>query len=214
VDAGQPDDAMFQGAGGGARMASRHSLLIRPAKIVCGVRELPCVIRDVSEIGISIRSFVPLPDADEFHIEMLTGERFAVEPIWAEHLAAGFRFAEPVDLDLIITGKGRHPSRPVRLTLQVPALLKTDGISYPVVVGNMSQHGAQIECKTQLAIHQKVQIKSDCVPKIDAVVRWRRGNFYGLVFEQTFQLKELSDVVVRIHGSFAFLKAGAAMAQG
>jgi len=208
LDAAQDAVQATGNAGTDARAEVRHSLLIRPAKIICGPRELPCVIRDVSENGISVRSFVPLPDADSFELELLSGERYDLEPVWAEELAAGFRFVGEVDLEQILTGKGKYPPRPVRLTLQVPALMKADGLSHPVTLANISQHGAQIECSQPLAVHQKVQIKSDCVPRLDALVRWRRGNFYGLVFEQTFQLKELSDVAVRIHGSFAFLKAG------
>jgi hypothetical protein len=51
-----------------------------------------------------------------------------------------------------------------------------------------------------------VVLQSDCLPRIHAKVRWRKDEQYGVVFEETFKLAELSALAVRIHSSFAFLR--------
>jgi hypothetical protein len=188
------------------RGSERFALLIRPAKIVCGRFEYPCVMRDVSDSGVSVRLFHPMGEHQDWAIEMLSGERLAMEPVWLEGLAAGFRFANPVDLDLILANAGPYPNRPVRLTMNVPAILEHAGGKSHVALINISQQGARLKAKDYLALGQLVVLQSDCLPRIHAKVRWRKDEQYGVVFEETFKLAELSALAVRIHSSFSFLR--------
>ena len=192
---------------GDRRGGARFALLIRPAKLVCGRFEYPCVMRDVSEDGISVRLFHPIAEHDEWAIEMLSGDRYAIEPIWQEGLAAGFRFAQRVDLDQILANAGPYPNRPVRLTMDVPAILEHGAHKSHITLHNLSQQGARLSSIDYLALGQLVVLQSDCLPRIHAKVRWRKNEEYGVVFEETFKLAELSALAVRIHASFAFLRA-------
>ena len=196
-------------AGSDLRGSARFALLIRPAKVICGRFEYPCVMRDVSETGVSVRLFHPLGDHQEWAIEMLSGERLPLEPVWVEGLAAGFRFTNPVDLDQILANAGPYPNRPVRLTMNVPAIIEHAGTKSNVTLINISQQGAKLSASAYLALGQMVVLQSDCLPRIHAKVRWRKDEQYGLVFEETFKLAELSALAVRIHSSFAFLRGHA-----
>jgi hypothetical protein len=200
------DTAAEAADGAELRGSARFALLIRPAKIVCGRFEYPCVMRDVSESGVSVRLFHPLGEHAQWAIEMLSGERLAIEPVWLEGLAAGFRFAKPVDLDQILANAGPYPNRPVRLTMNVPAILEHAVGKSHVTLLNISQQGARLQAKDYLALGQMVVLQSDCLPRIHAKVRWRKDEQYGVVFEETFKLAELSALAVRIHSSFAFLR--------
>ena len=193
-------------AGSELRGSERFALLIRPAKIICGRFEYPCVMRDVSESGVSVRLFHPLGEHQDWAIEMLSGERLAIEPVWTEGLAAGFRFAKAVDLDQILVNAGPYPNRPVRLAMNVPAIIEHAGGKSHVTLLNISQQGARLKATDYLALGQMVVLQSDCLPRIHAKVRWRKDEQYGVVFEETFKLAELSALAVRIHSSFAFLR--------
>jgi hypothetical protein len=188
------------------RSGTRFALLIRPAKLLCGRFEYPCVMRDVSEDGVSVRLFHPLAEHDRWAIEMLSGDCYPIEPVWQEGLAAGFRFAKPVDLDQILANAGPYPNRPVRLTMEVPAILEHGSRKSHVTLSNISQQGARLESSEYLALGQLVVLQSDCLPRIHAKVRWRKNEQYGVVFEETFKLAELSALAVRIHSSFTFLR--------
>jgi len=190
-----------------ARGAARVALLIRPAKLVSGRFEYPCVMRDVSETGLSIRLFHPLGEHDAWEIEMLGGERYPIEQIWLDGLAAGFRFTQPVDLDQILANAGPYRNRPVRLTVEVPAILEHGSNKSHVTLINISQQGARLMSSDYLALGQLVVLQSDCLPRIYAKVRWRKNEQYGLVFEETFRLAELSALALRIHASVAFQRA-------
>jgi hypothetical protein len=189
------------------RAEARYTLLIQPAKIIEGKREIPCVLRDVSEQGVSVRSFFPLPDKGDLEIELLNGERFAIDPVWHEERSAGFHFKDKVDVSKILSGEGNYPKRPIRLSLRVPAVVLSGVKRIPVKLENISQQGAKVFCEDELAVGQMVILRSDTIPKVHCKVRWRRGNQYGLVFEQTFKLPELAELVVKVQSTFAFLKA-------
>lgn len=187
------------------RHAARFALLIRPAKLVCGPYEYPCVMRDVSEAGLSVRLFHPIPEADGYQIEMLSGDCFAIERVWANGLTAGFRFCVPIDLDQILANAGPFPNRPVRLKMEVPAILEQGTHKSNVRLHNLSQQGAKLSAHDYLALGQMVVLESDCLPRTHAKVCWRNGQQYGVVFEETFKLAELSALAVRIHSSSGFL---------
>ncbi|MEO6040849.1 MAG: PilZ domain-containing protein [Croceibacterium sp.] len=186
------------------RDTARFALLIRPAKVVCGRLEYPCVMRDVSEEGIRIRLFHPLPDGSGYAIEMLGGERYAIQPAWFNGLAAGFRFVEPVRLDRILANAGPFPNRPVRLSIEFPATLECGERKSAVTLNNLSQQGARLTSADYLALGQLVALHSDCLPRIHAKVRWRKDDQYGVVFEETFKLAELSGLAVGIYSSTSY----------
>jgi len=83
--------------------------------------------------------------------------------------------------------------RPPRLNVAVEAVLSTSGLRTPIVVRDISQRGASIECSGWLMIDELVRLECDFLPTLHAKVRWRRPPRYGLVFEQTFRLDELAE---------------------
>lgn len=174
------------------RSAPRFTLLIRAAKIVAPNGEFIAVIRDVSETGISLRGFHALPFGDELFLELQTGERHAIEPVWERGNEAGYRFTGNVDIVRLVAEAGRYPKRKLRINLAFPVDLAFLGRMIRVEVRNLSQQGARIECTERLAIAQPLRIVSDTLPEVRARVRWRKGDDYGLVFDDTFSLSQLA----------------------
>ncbi|WEK45372.1 MAG: PilZ domain-containing protein [Candidatus Andeanibacterium colombiense] len=190
-----------------SRAAPRFTLLIRTAKLICAAGEYLCIIRDASASGASIRTFHPLPQG-QFVLELPNGDRHAIERVWETEGAAGFRFPVPVDIDRLLNNKSRFPKRPVRLRLQLPALISCHGRTAGVVVHNLSQQGAQIESPLYLAIDQKLRLEADNLPLIQARVRWRKGSDYGLVFDDTFQFGELAKLAAQLQGHCTIEQGG------
>jgi hypothetical protein len=183
------------------RRAERFTLLIRTAKLISSSGEFLCVIRDASSTGISIRIFHPLPLGEQLTLELPNGDQHAIERVWERDSSAGFRFSVPVDIDRLLQNKSRFPKRPVRLKLQLPALISCHGTTAGVVVRNISQQGALIESPLRLSIDQKLRLEADTLPVIQASVRWRDGSEYGLVFDDTFQFAELARLAAQLQGN-------------
>lgn len=187
-----------EGAKGGAdmRVAPRFTLLIRAAKVVSAHGEFVGVIRDVSETGISIRFFHQVPSGDPIELHMPSGAVYPIHPKWSRDKEAGFAFAQTVDVQGLINTSDDFPPRPMRLALMFPIRVRTLSAKTEAVIENLSQQGARFECGERFAIDQTVYI--DCeeagvrLKDVRAKIRWRRGNHYGVVFDDTFSLSDFA----------------------
>lgn len=185
----QPEETTDQ------RGSPRFTLLIRNAKIVYPSSEFFCVIRDVSASGVRIKTFHRMPDEEPVYLEVATGERYAVAPVWQGEHIAGLRFREDQDVVGIIREEGPYPKRSLRVMLDVPAKATSLGKSIPVTIENLSQYGARLACEDRLAIEQRIVLSGKNLPEIEATVRWRKGTQYGIAFCRTFRIEELAVLV-------------------
>jgi hypothetical protein len=179
---------------GEQRVAPRVTLLIRPAKLVTPEGEFVCVIRDVSATGVSVRLFHPLPAGEQAMLETETGSQVAMRRMWVRDHEAGFQFDQPIDVTALVGEIGTYRKRKLRIGVELPVTVTVLGQGHPAVIRNLSQQGARIEADMRLAMAQMVRLRSDHLPEIRAKVRWRRGNQYGLVFEDTFSLGEFAQI--------------------
>ena len=184
----EPGDGTAAGNSSEARVAPRFTLLIRTAKLLCAQGEFLCIIRDASRHG-------------QLTLELPNGDQHPIERVWENEGSAGFRFPVPVDIDRLLNNKSRFPKRPVRLKMQLPALISCHGRTAGVVVHNLSQQGAQIESPLHLAIDQSIRLEAEHLPAIQARVRWRKASHYGLVFDDTFQFSELARLAAELQGN-------------
>lgn len=177
------------------RAAPRFTLLIRAAKLVAPQGQFVCVIRDVSATGVSLRGFHPLPASEPLAVELQSGERHAVERVWERGMDSGYRFHEPVEVTHLISESGDYPRRQVRVDIDKTVYVRSTGQTIEARLTNLSQQGARIECPYLLAIGQPLRLIADDLPDISAKVRWREGRRFGLVFDTTFNLRELALLV-------------------
>ena len=177
------------------RSAPRYALLIRTAKIIADGREFLCIIRDASASGLKIRLFSDLPQARELVVELMTGDRYAVELVWMADDYAGLRFAHEIDIErLLDESKGTYPKRQIRLQIAIGGMLHSGGEAVPVIFHNLSQQGACIESEKWLLMNELVRIETGVTPPLFAKVRWRSHPRYGVIFEHTFRLEELARI--------------------
>lgn len=180
------------------RSAPRFTLLIRAAKLIGPQGEFVCVIRDVSETGISMRLFHALPKGKLFELSMPGGEVYTVMPVWERDNQAGFEFTEPVDIAKLIHEAGEYPTRGLRLSVCFPVTITSIKGRSEAIVENLSQQGARIECDGSFAVDQSLFIEGDQFKGARAKVRWREGSHYGLVFDDTLTLGDFARLTARM----------------
>lgn len=184
------------------RAAPRFTLLIRAAKLVSPNGEFVCVIRDVSETGVSVRLFHALPQGAPLELHMPGGGSYEVEAVWGRDNEAGFRFAEAIDVSRMISEAGEYPKRGLRLQVYFPIRISTLTQRAEGFIANLSQQGARIECEGLFAIDQNLRIEAlEPIPEFSEVrakVRWRRDRDYGVVFEDTFTLGDFARLAARL----------------
>lgn len=181
------------------RGAPRFTLLIRAARLVCSQGEFVCVIRDISETGVSVRLFHALPASESFELHMPGGRIYDVRRIWARENEAGFEFASPVEVAEIINEAGEYPKRGLRLGLHFPIIIASLNHRCQGIVENLSQQGARFECDALYAIDETLRISGEGVlVDVRAKVRWRRDRQYGVVFDDTFTLGDFARLAARL----------------
>jgi hypothetical protein len=195
-----PDEAEQDGAE--QRAAPRFTLLIRAAKLVSAQGEFVCVIRDVSESGVSLRLFHALPSCQQYELHTPAGAVYLVERVWGRDNEAGFAFAQTIDVARMINESGEYPKRGLRLGLCFPVRVSTLTQTSEAVVENLSQQGARLECGSLLAIDQNIRIEAPdpagVMRAVRAKVRWRRERLYGVVFDDTFGLGDFARLAARL----------------
>lgn len=181
------------GPAGDRRSAPRFTSLIRAAKLVCAKGEFVCVVRDVSAKGVGVRCFHPIPVGVSMALELQNGERFEIERVRGEGNEASFRFSgDGVEVERLVRETWLYPRRPLRLGIAIPVVLRTLAGPIAAVTENMSQQGCRVETALPLSIAQPIVIESPHLPAIRAKVRWRRGSHAGLVFDDTFSLRDFA----------------------
>lgn len=191
-----------EGPGAEQRAAPRVTLLIRAAKLVSAQGEFVCVIRDVSETGVSVRLFHALPSCKDFALHMPGGAIYEISRVWEKGNEAGFTFVQPVAVDQLVNESSEYPKRGLRLGLCFPVTVHMLAGSFEALVENLSQQGARLTCDRLLAIDQTVRLAlpdgSSKPREVRAKVRWRRENYYGVVFDDTFTLGEFARLAAQL----------------
>lgn len=181
------------------RSATRYISLIRAAKLITGVGEFVCVVRDVSQTGVKVKTFHRLPaNGQPMELELQNGERFGLRPVRQSAGEASFSFARPVVLERLIREHWSHPKRQFRLAVTFPVRLLTNGRSHDAQISNLSQQGARLTTDAHFAVHQLVRIESRDLLNLHAKVRWHRNKMYGMVFEDTFALPQIALLAAQI----------------
>lgn len=188
------DDRNWEGMSGATdqRAAPRFIALIRAAKLICDGREFVCVVRDVSTTGVRLRCFHSIPRGAAIALELQNGDLLPLERVREDEYEASFRFIGEVSIERLLQETASYPRRPLRLNMAIPLTLRTAVGSVAAVTQNISQQGCRVECPTPLALSQPVVVQSEFLPGIRAKVRWRRGTACGLVFDDTFSLKDFA----------------------
>lgn len=182
------------------RGAKRFTMLIRSAKLLIKGKEYLCVIKDVSEEGVSLRLFHDLPEQQGVELELGNGDRYPVEFVRKEDGLAAFRFVEEVDLPRLIEEPNEHRKRPARLSVMLPGTVTGIFGNEMVYITNISQQGARLECERKFAQHQRLKLSAKGLPEIGAKVRWCRNSECGIVFENTFGFEEFAKLAAAIQG--------------
>ena len=198
------------------RAAPRFTLLIRAAKLVSAQGEFVCVIRDVSETGVSVRLFHGLPSCKDFALHMPAGAVYEVTRVWHKGNEAGFTFAGKVEVEKLVNEASDYPKRGLRLALCFPVMVNMLSGQFEALVENFSQQGARLTCDRLLAIDQTLRIAMPAVGggkprEVRAKVRWRRDQQYGVVFDDTFTLGDFARIAALLQAP-ALLEESAAPA--
>lgn len=180
------------------RHAPRFTSLIRAAKLVGTHGELVCVLRDVSRTGVRLRCFHDIPRDPALTLELQNGEVFGIELVRQDGFEASYRFATPVAVERLVQETLAFPRRQLRLNVAIALTLRTPAGLIPATTKNIAQQGCRLTSTAPLALAQPITIEGKGIPLIRARVRWRREGDCGVVFDDTFSLRDFALAAARL----------------
>ena len=182
--------------------ATRYTLFIRAAKLVTSQGEFVCVVRDVSETGVRLRLFHAPPNGEPIELHMANGRSYELRQIWHKNNEAGYTFAKRIEISEFVEEEANFPKRGLRLDLVFPVKVNSLGGQDEAVIENISQQGARFLSEGAYAIDQALRL--ECAEEeirfgeVNAKVRWRREDAYGVVFDNTLSLEEFAKLAARL----------------
>ena len=175
------------------RMAPRVTTLMRAAKLIGLTGEYPCVVRDVSETGLRVKLFHPLPE-DRLALELAPGVHYFVERVWENAAEAGFVSAAAIDVDEFLGVIGRHDG-PAWFKVWIVGAVRSRNNSAQVTVRGLSQQGVEIDTRTHFALDEVVVLEAEGLPRLDARIAGRTPAGYRLILADAFRLDELARAI-------------------
>lgn len=195
-----PHAGMAQEKGREARVHadSRKATILRTAKVICQTGEYLCLVRELSEIGLSLKFLHPVPKEKRILLQLTNGLTYPIERVWVGRQQAGYRFGNGIDLKEFLSEAAPYECRPIRLSLSTPATVTDGRIVTKVSLTDLSREGAQFESERHHTIGALISFEAPGLPQRLAEVRWQNGALYGMRFQHPLTLQQLADVAISL----------------
>ncbi len=181
---------------GGAELrgAQRFKTMMRTAKLIGLTGEFLAVIRDVSDTGLKLRLFHPVPE-ERMALELADGSHFFIEKVWERETEAGFRFSAPIDVASFLTVLGRKDEGRISLNARIPGVITVGDIRVRMTINSLSRHGAGLESGIILGVGDRVVLNGDGLPQLRARIGQIHPSHYCIEFENVMRLDDLAQII-------------------
>lgn len=167
--------------------ASPHAAL-DAATLADDARALSCTIHKLSTAGATLHIDTPLDPDSAMRLDLANGQSIPGTVAWSENGQAGLAFAEPLDiigtLARNLVGLPAERRTMPRVEIAQTVCVKAGRSVEHARTRNISQGGAGIETRLDLAVDQPVQLIFDTLRPLDGTVRWVAHGQAGIAFAQ------------------------------
>lgn len=175
---------------------ARKAQMLRTAKVVCETGEYLCLIRELSQIGLSLKFLHEAPGDHRLILQLTNGLTYPIERVWTGRQQAGYRFASEIDPAEFVSEATPHEVRPVRLSLSAPAIITDGRVVTNVTLKDLSREGAQFESDAAHPVGTLVSFEVFGLPQRLGEVRWKNDELYGMRFQHPLTLQQLADAAL------------------
>ncbi len=178
-----------------ARLAERHTSLLRVGMLRTLHGKDLCLIRNVSALGLRAQVYTDLVVGDRVSVELKTAEEVSGRVIWARGHDVGVAFDEEIDIGELLAshtldGRGHQPRMP-RVELRCSVRLRAGARSVWCRAVDVSQGGVKVETERAFAVDQELVVTMDGYHPVPGRVRWADGRFVGVAFHQPLPFHEM-----------------------
>ena len=118
-----------------SRREHRIELFIRPAKLIVDGIEYLCILRDVSQGGVKLQVFHPMPSGRTYEVELPSGSRRALRHAWSNERFFGFEIINPLELrQFIEEASDTDLRKQIRINRSINGTIHVDDVEAPVLI--------------------------------------------------------------------------------
>jgi hypothetical protein len=178
------------------RNQPRQIALLRVGLLHIGDAKELCVVRNISDGGLSVRVYRAVALGQRVRVELKSGELLEGFVLWARNRDVGICLRETVDVQSILAGRwvmeaGKRQRSP-RLEVTCRARLRLGSRFYTGVLCDISQGGAKIRLQTgPCGVGEAVLTLPD-LPPVQGMVRWVNESVIGVSFNERMPFEILA----------------------
>lgn len=166
----------------------RHVLVQRTCFLRRGEASEPCLVRTLSDQGMTARVFCDLQPGERVRVEFQKDALVGGEVLWAADWTFGLRFFEPFDVEAVLAAEwasetGKQP-RPPRVSVNCPAKVQARGRISSGRVHDISEGGVKLETPRPLKADAKITLTVPGMPPMAGTVRWQQEGISGVAFDE------------------------------
>jgi len=188
---------------GDMAVPSEPSERLDPTTVHIGRIALASQIREISQLGATLRGAIDVPLGAALAIELGTGQRVDAVVAWRGEADVGVRFARPIDVMALITrqliAQPADRRRMPRVEVRAAAWLREDERFLPATIRNISAGGLQLEGDALPVIGETVQVFMEGLGIPPGDVTWRRDRLAGIRFERELSWQAILPWVKDLH---------------
>ena len=186
------------------RQSQRNLSVLRTAVLRTSCGEELCLVRNISAGGLMAHVYSSLHRGDPATIEFKSEVSVRGHVVWLRDRLVGIQFTQLVDVSDVLADHrdpeaGEHQSRLPRIEMQTSARLRTGGQYQPVVLCNISQGGAKLRLEKPDELKSDVVLIANGLPRLPGTVRWRRGEYAGISFNEVIPFADVARWIANAH---------------
>ena len=174
---------------GQRRQSDRHLSLLRVGTLMVGERRELCLIKNVSNGGMLIRTYSKIDEGTHVSIELKQGVPLSGTVRWIKDDCIGVTFDSSVDvLELISISVDGPRQRLPRVAVDCTAWVRDGATVHRTKTVNISQGGIRVAGVQDLRIGAELVVSLAGLAPIPGVLRWADGDQSGIGFNQPLPL--------------------------
>ena len=173
------------------RSEDRYLSLFRVGTLTIGDRRELCLIKNVSAGGMMIRPYCNIDSGTRLSVELKQGEPVDGIAQWVRDDCLGVTFDEPIDVIALLSAEDGPKPRMPRIEIEGAASIRVEKDAHRARIENISQGGMKIECQADLPLGPEVVVGIAGLETFRAIVRWKKGQSYGITFNRVLPLPVL-----------------------
>jgi hypothetical protein len=124
--------------------------------------------------------------------------------VWSRDRLVGIQFTQLINVSEVLADHrdptaGDYQSRLPRIEVHSPARLRSGGQYQPVVLCNISQGGAKLRLGKPDDLKTDVVLIANGLPRLPGSVRWRRGEYAGISFNEVIPFPDVARWIANAH---------------